>query len=67
MYDLIVASDAAMPAGKDWLLIRHEDGDLLVIRRGALGDPKLVYELWAGSREAGKAVRWPLALLAGAG
>lgn len=56
MYDLILANDAAMPADQDWLFIRHADGDLLVLRRGALGEPGLVHDLWTAARRAGTAL-----------
>lgn len=49
-YDFILADDDAMPAGKDWLFIRHSGGHLLVLRRSALGSAKLIHETWAAVR-----------------
>jgi hypothetical protein len=49
-YDLFVANDDAMPAGRDWLFIRYAEGDLMVVRRSALGDPKLIHEMWSAAR-----------------
>lgn len=57
MYDLILANDDTMPAGQDWLFIRHDDGDLLVLRRAAIGDPGLINDLWTAARRAGATIR----------
>lgn len=48
-YDLLLADDTAMPAGHDWLFIRHLEGDLLVVRRSAIG-PKMMHDLWVAAR-----------------
>ena len=49
-YDLLVADDAAMPAGQDWMFIRYNGGDITVIRRSALGSPRVMLEMWAAAR-----------------
>jgi hypothetical protein len=49
-YDLLIADDASMPEGHDWLFIRHCGGDLMVVRRGAIG-AEMLYEMWTAGRD----------------
>jgi hypothetical protein len=50
-YDIIIVENTAMPDGRDWLLIRHTGGDIVVLRRGALGQPQMIHQVWAAVRE----------------
>lgn len=50
-YDFILADDDRMPDGKDWMLIRHNGGQIMVLRESALGTAKMIHEMWAAVRE----------------
>lgn len=49
-YDVLIAADDKMPAGRDWLLIEHAEGVLLVVRQCAMGSARMMLEAWAGYR-----------------
>lgn len=50
-YHVVLAEDARMPQGKDWLLIGHDDGAMFVVRRAAISQPEIMVEGWAAYRQ----------------
>lgn len=61
-YAILMANDDRMPAGKDWLLIEHSDGVLVVLRESAVTDPAVLAQAWEAYRHYERrlppALRW---------
>jgi len=49
-YDVLVVDDDEMPTSQDWLIIKHCEGLLAVLRRSAASDPCVLADAWAAAR-----------------